>query len=184
MCSRRAQAAVECSGTARPQRKAQAAVEMLAYAAFFFMVFVAAIAVFLQVHGTELARAESAYAQEVAYGFADAVHVAFVAGPGFSGSAIVPPNILGKRYMLYMSASPHAESRETGLIYVEWESAGGRKGFSAPSVTADYGIKQLDADGMVTLIDNGDSEFIAIDPSKGSVLKISNEGGKMMLMKG
>ena len=48
---RRAQAAVECcfGSTASPLLRGQAAVEMLAYAAFFFAVFVAAVAVFLQV---------------------------------------------------------------------------------------------------------------------------------------
>jgi hypothetical protein len=156
---------------------------MLAYAAFFFAVFVTAITVFLQVHGTELSRAESAYAQEVAYGFADAIQVAFVAGPGFSGSTSVPPSILGKPYMLYVSTSPYAGSSETGFVYVEWESAGRNASFSAPTVTADYGITQ-DQSGMVTLIDNGDSRFIAVNPLQGSVLNISNEGGKMMLMKG
>ena len=50
---------------------------MLAYAAFFFAVFVTAVIVFLQVQTQELTRAENAYAQEIAYGFADSVHTAF-----------------------------------------------------------------------------------------------------------
>jgi len=177
-CNRRAQAAVEsnCGSIACPLRRAQAAVEMLAYAAFFFMVFVTAVAVFLQVQGQELTRAENAYAQEIAYGFADSIHVAFVAGPGFSGSVSVPPKLLGKAYWLYLSKASDAASQETGFIYVAWDSANGEASFSAPTVTADYEIGP-GSSGMVTYEGN----YIVIDPSEGTRIKISNEGGKIKI---
>ena len=153
---------------------------MLAYAAFFFAVFVAAVAVFIQVQNQELSRSENAYAQEVAYGFADNIHTAFVAGPGFVESVSLPKDILGKRYLLFVSRSPDASAQETGLIYVSWESAGNNASFSAPTVTASY--KYTGGSDMVTSPTG--SNYIIIDPSKGSLLNISNEGGGIMIKMG
>jgi len=154
---------------------------MLAYAAFFFAVFVAAVAVFLQVQSQDLARSENAYAQEIAYGFADSIHTAFVAGPGFAETVRLPPDILGKRYWLLVSMSPDASAQETGMAYVDWESTDKNSSFSAPTVTASY-IYTEDADGMVTSSPTGN--FIVIDPSEGSFLNISNEGSRIRIMKG
>jgi len=154
---------------------------MLVYAAFFFAVFVTAVAVFLQVQAQEFTRAENAYAQEIAYGFADGMHTAFVAGPGFSESVGVPRDILGKRYLLFVSTSSDASAQETGIVYVNWESSGGNASFSAPTVTASYTYAE-GPDGMVTSPPG--SNFIIIDPSRGSALNISNEGGSIRIMKG
>lgn len=154
---------------------------MLAYAAFFFAVFVAAVAVFLQVQGQELTRAENAYAQEIAYGFADSIHTAFVAGPGFVESVGMPRDILGKRYLLFVSMSADASAQETGLVYVNWESSGKNASFSAPTETASYAYAG-GADGMVTV--QPGSNYIVIDPSKGSVLNISNVDGTIKIEKG
>ena len=151
---------------------------MLAYAAFFFAVFVTAVAIFIQVQTQELTRAENAYAQEVAYGFADNIHTAFVAGPGFVESVSLPPDILGRRYLLFVSAAPDASAQETGLVYVNWESIGKNSSFSAPTVTASY-IPTIDG-SMVTY---PPGNFIVIDPSKG-ILNISNLGSGIGLKKG
>ena len=179
--SERAQAATKwCTGsTASPLRRAQAAVEMLAYAAFFFMVFVTAVVVFLQVQSQEITRAENAYAQEIAYGFSDSIHTAFVAGPGFVESVSVPRDILGKHYWLLVSTSSDASAHETGIVYVNWESTDKSASFSAPTVTASYIPTISD---MVTFPSG--SNFIVIDPSKGSVLNISNEGYRIRIQKG
>ena len=152
---------------------------MLIYAAFFFAVFVTAVAVFLQVQNQELSRAENAYAQEIAYGFADSIHTAFVAGPGFVESVSVPKDILGKRYRIFLSMASDASAHETGIVYVNWESTGKNASFSAPTVTAGYTHTASD---MVTSSPNG--EFIIIDPLKGSALNISNEGALIRIMKG
>jgi len=154
---------------------------MLAYAAFFFAVFVAAAAVFLQVQSQEFVRAENAYAQEVAYGFADSIHTAFVAGPGFSETIRLTPDILGKRYWIFVSMSPDASAQETGMVYVDWESTDKNSSFSAPTITANY-LHTEDANGMVTFPAGGN--FIVIDPAKGSYLNISNQGEEIMLQKG
>ena len=165
----------------RMQSNGQAAVEVLTYAAFFFLVFVSAVAVFLSVQDQELARAQNAYAQEIAYGLADSVHTAFVAGPGFVQGVSLPRDILGRPYYISISRSPDASSVATGFVYIEWQSGGKSRSFSAPTVTASYDYAG-GADGMVTSPAGGN--FIIIDPAKGSVLNISNEGSGIMVMKG
>jgi len=156
---------------------------MLAYAAFFFAVFVGAVAVFLQVQGNEITRAENAYAQEIAYGFSDSIHTAFVAGPGFVESISVPKDILGKRYWLFIGIAQDASAQETGAVYVNWESMGRNASASAPTVTANYTAEE-DSYNMVTYSTPGMGEFIIIDPTKGSTLNISNEGSGIKIMKG
>ena len=177
------QAADRCcsDSTASLLLRGQAAVELLAYAAFFFMVFVTAVVVFLQVQTQELTRSENAYAQEIAYGFADSIHTAFVAGPGFVESVSVPKDILGRRYWLLVSGSSDASAQETGLVYVNWESTNKNASFSAPTVTASY-IHTGDADNMVTSPTG--SNFIVIDPTKGDFLIIGNEGNRIRIQKG
>lgn len=150
---------------------------MLAYAGFFFLVFVSAVSIFLQVQNQELSRAEHAYAQEIAYGFADNVYTAFVAGPGFVETVAVPRDILGKHYWLWISKSPDASARETGMVYVEWQSEGKNESFSAPTVTASYSWVNSN---MVSAPGN----FILIDPAKGGSLNISNEAGTIKIVKG
>ena len=176
----RGQAAVERSGAASLLLRGQAAVEMLAYAAFFFAVFVTAVAVFLQVQTQELTRAENAYAQEIAYGFADNIHTAFVAGPGFVESVSMPKDILGKRYWLLVSRSADASAQETGLVYVNWESADKNTSFSAPTVTSNYDLTVDGAGGFVTTSGN----YIAIDAAQGKMINISNVGGTIKIEKG
>ncbi|MFA6907524.1 MAG: hypothetical protein WC263_01730 [Candidatus Micrarchaeia archaeon] len=168
------------ASTAAPMSRAQAAVEMLAYAAFFFAVFVTAVAVFLQVQNQELTRAENAYAQEIAYGFADSIHSAFVAGPGFTESISVPRDILGKRYWLLLSRSSDASVQETGIAYVNWETFGKNASFSAPTVTSDYGLVDEGQGGFVTASGN----FIIIDAAQGKAINISNAGGMIKIEKG
>ncbi|MFA6214372.1 MAG: hypothetical protein WC717_03780 [Candidatus Micrarchaeia archaeon] len=156
---------------------------MLVYAGFFFAVFVTAVVVFLQVQNQELSRAENAYAQEIAYGFADSMHTAFVAGPGFSGTLTLPKDILGKRYWLAVSYSPNAAALETGIVYVEWMSGGKNSSFSAPTITANYTPK-TDGYGFVTAKDYGTRKFVMVDAAQGFPLNITNEGGGIRIMKG
>jgi len=153
---------------------------MLAYAAFFFAVFVGAVVVFLQVQGNEITRAENAYAQEIAYGFSDSIHTAFVAGPGFVESISVPKDILGKRYLIFVSRSPDASARETGLVYVNWESTGANSSFSAPTVTANYSLVDDGTGGFVTQ----SGEFIRIDAWQNKKINISNVNGMIKIQKG
>lgn len=162
-------------------RRAQAAIEVLSYAAFFFMVFVAAVSILLQVQGNEITRAENAYAQEIAYGFADNIHTAFVAGPGFVESVSVPKDILGKRYWIFVSKSSQASVHETGIAYVEWQSFGKNMSFSAATLTADYEYVG-DSTGFVT--ESGNGNFIRIDAWQGKMINISNVGGKIRIQKG
>jgi len=166
----------------RPAR-GQAAVEVLSYAAFFFLVFVSAVAVFLSVQGQELARAQNAYAQEIAYGLADSVHTAFVAGPGFSQTLSLPRDILGRPYSVSISRSLDASSAATGFVYVEWQSGGKSAVFSAATVTSDY-QPVLDGHGFVRLEQDGKMEFIVIDATQNRPLNISNRAGAIFLGEG
>ena len=161
-------------------KRGQAAVEVLAYAGFFFMVFVAAVSIFLQVQNQELSRAEHSYAQEIAYGFADSIHTAFVAGPGFVETVNVPKDILGKRYWLLVSYSKDA-SAGTGYVYVDWLSGGKNESFSAPTVTASYSPT---VSGFVNTTTSGQSKFIVIDTSQNHPVRIGNDGGNITIAQG
>ena len=85
------------------KNRAQAAVELLAYAAFFLLAFVSVVAVFFQLQSQELSRAQHAYAQEISYSLADSIRTALVAGPGFWEEVDMAPNILGKPYNITIS---------------------------------------------------------------------------------
>jgi hypothetical protein len=158
----------------------QAAIEVLAYAGFFFLVFVAAVSVFLNIQNQEMTRAENSYAQEIAYGFSDSIHTAFVAGPGFVQTVKVPPNLLGRRYWLKVSFSPTAATSETGLAYVEWQSFGRNASYSAQTITANYEA-MVDSLGFVTI---QPGNFIVIDASQNLMINISNQNGKIRIQKG
>jgi len=175
------QAADRCcsSSTASLLLRGQAAVELLAYAAFFLLVFVTAVVVFLQVQTQELTRSENVYAQEIAYGFADNIHTAFVAGPGFVESVNVPKDILGRRYWLRVSNSSDASKQETGIVYVDWTDTGKNTSFSAPTVTTNYNFTR-DPENVVTVHDN----FIVIDTYKNQKINISNVNGTITIQKG
>lgn len=161
---------------------AQAAVEVLSYAAFFLLVFVVSVALFLQLQGQELTRAEYAFAQQVAYQFADYVHVAFVAGPGFSQTISMPPTLLGKDYNITVSrpssstAAGYQASTETGFAYVEWKSPSGTASVSAPTLTTAYDATLCDGIGV-----NSETGFVEINPSKTGPFNLSNEGGKIRI---
>lgn len=157
---------------------------MLAYAAFFFAVFVTAVAVFLQVQNQELSRAENAYAQEVAYGFADNIHTAFVAGPGFVESVSLAPDILGSRYWLVVSHSPDASAVETGFVYVEWLSNGKNVSFSAPTITTNYSYVGGADNFVSSRTAAGGAEFVVIDASQGHMLNITNKNGEIEIREG
>lgn len=157
--------------------------EVLTYAAFFFLVFVSAVAVFLSVQNQELSRAQNAYAQEIAYGLADSIHTAFVAGPGFVQTVSLPRNILGKPYSISISRSPDASSIATGFVYIEWQSGGKSASFSAPTVTANY-QPVLGGHGIVKLVTKDRSEFIVIDAMQNLPINISNQGGAIVIGEG
>ena len=91
----------------------------------------------------------------------------------------VPRDIFGKRYLLLVSISSDASEKETGIAYVNWESAGRNSSFSAPTVTASY---IHTTSNMVTSSASG--KFIVIDPMNGSILNISNVGGTIKIEKG
>ena len=150
----------------------QAAVEVLAYSSFFLLVFAAISAVLLSAQSQELQRAESAYAQEIAYTFADHVRTAFIAGPGFSQDIEMPPNLLGKPYVMRLSSAgepgPDQEIRETGFIYIEWQRQNDRSSFSAPAATPQFLAKY---DGKMVRDDSG---FILVNASAGTRLRMSS----------
>ncbi|GEM_PF-916579 len=156
--------------------RAQAAVEVLAYASFFLLVFVAVVAVFFQMQSQELSRAEHAYAQEIAYEFSDHIHTTFVAGPGFYQVITVPPDLLGKPYNISISRKlPSAIGTtafvETGFVYVDWQGPTGLSTFSSPAITSSYEAAE-DYQKFITI--NLETGFIVMDTSKGSTINMSN----------
>lgn len=171
------QAAIELpAATARhlPVR-GQAAIEVLSYAAFFMLVFVVGAAIFLQLEEQELSRAENAFAQQVAYQFADYIETAFIAGPGFSGNVTVPASIHGRPYTISVSRPSGiggAGSQETGFVYIDWRGPVRASSFSAPSVTADYQFAET-----FGFIYNNSRGAVVINASKGLPITIENVGG-------
>jgi len=161
-------------------QKAQAAIEVLAYAAFFLLVFLIGWAVFMQLQQQELLRAEHSYAQEIAYEFADHIRTAFMAGPGFWENFTLPSSIHGKPYKVRISRGGAANAQETGFVYVEWMGTARNASFSAPTITAAY-----DATAYSGFI-NVSGNFITISPSgyPGLPLNISNENGRIRLKRG
>jgi len=154
-------------------RRAQAAVEVLAYSAFFMLVFVAVVAVFFQQQSQGLTRAENAYAQEIAYGVADHIHTAFVAGPGFSQTIAIPNKLLGKPYKIALSYGNNPATRETGFVYVEWRGPSGNASFSAPTITTAYKPTTTSNNdtGFITL---RNSTFIVVDSAYNQTLCMRN----------
>lgn len=159
---------------------AQASVELLSYAAFFMLVFVAAVSVFFQIQGQEMARAESAYAQQVAYGFADNIRTAFVAGSGFEETISLPTNILGKPYTLSVTTYQTPTQKETGFVYVDWRGQSGMASYSAPTIAGRYTYVS-DPDAVSY---DASSSRIVINASKGFPIKINNTNGIIYIQKG
>ena len=158
--------------------RAQASVEMLSYLAFFLLVFVAVMSTFLFLQSQENARAENAYAKEIAFSFSDSIQRAFMAGDGFSQSVDISPTLLGKPYTIAVShAIALPISSQTGLVYVWWNSPGQTGSFSAPTVTADY-----DAPNTQGFIQN-DGNVILINSSIGRV-NMTNDNGQIIFTKG
>ena len=102
--------------------KGQAAIEALSYGAFFMLVFVGAVAVFMNMQSQDLSRAEYSYAQQIADGFSDQIYVTSLAGTGFSQTVSVPNDLLGKSYNVTISRPPlgsgNQASVETGFVRV------------------------------------------------------------------
>ncbi|MCX8196896.1 MAG: hypothetical protein N3G80_01090 [Candidatus Micrarchaeota archaeon] len=151
--------------------KAQAAIELIAYASFFLLLFVATVGIFFQQQAQGLYRAENAYAQEIAFSFADAIYTAFVAGPGFSQRVQLPKDILGKPYNISISFSSAPSQTETGFVYVEWASPLGPGVFAAATVTTSYDA--LTSGQFIRIFPR--EEKIFINPSYGSSVCIKHE---------
>ena len=116
--------------------RAQAAVELLTYSAFFLFVFVVGVSAFFFIQSQETMRAENAYAQQLAYGFADNIQTAIIAGPGFEETVYIPDKLLGRDYVIAVSRGQDASAQQTGFVYINWGNNSG--GMSAPTMTADY----------------------------------------------
>jgi len=157
------------------KKRAQAAAEVLSYAAFFLLIFVASVAVFFQMQSQELSRAENAYAQEIAYGFSDHIRTAFIAGDGFSQRFDIAPDILGKPYKIWLSRGTNPNLKETGIVYVEWKGSSGETSLSSPTVTAGY----HETTSGVFITTSG--EFIVIDSTKGRTIVMKNDGGEIRI---
>lgn len=156
--------------------RGQAAVEALSYGAFFMLIFVGMVAVFLQMQSQDLTRAEYAYAQQIAYGFADRIYVTSLAGAGFVQTVAVPDDLLGKRYNITISrpqlGSGSQASLETGFVYVEWVASNGRWGsVSAPTITTKY-ERLMGVPGIT----NNSRDFVVIESGIGK-LNLSNVNG-------
>lgn len=176
----RGQAAIDSAAPSAGSLRGQAAIEAMSYGAFFLLVFVGGAFVFLQMQGHDLSRAENAYAQQLAYSFADKVHVAEVAGPGFVQYVPVPSDLLGRDYNLTISrpVARGASERESGFVYVDWIASNGRlSSASAPAITTKYGVTT----GQGVSI-NGEG-FIVVRPGAGRI-RMENVNGTIWISKG
>jgi len=164
----------------RGAARAQAAVEALSYGAFFMLMFVGAIGIFLQLQSQDLSRAEYSYAQQIAYGFADHIYVTSIAGTGFVQTVSMPNDLLGRNYNLTISRPSDAigaAQMETGFVYVDWVSPDGRvSSVSAPTITASYEFANSEG------ISANDMRFVVIKSGIGR-FNVSNVGGKIKISK-
>jgi len=176
----RAQAtAIDSGFHAQSERKAQAAIELLAYAAFFLFTFVAAVAVFFQLQAQEISRAERSFAQEIAFQMADQINTAFIAGSGFSQSVQITPMLLGKPYTMTISRITGATSKESGLVYVNWKGPSGQElTVSAPTVTAAYNLTP-----SANYVWTDSSSFTVVNSTIGT-LNMTNRNGTIHFTKG
>jgi hypothetical protein len=144
------------------------------------MVFLVSVAVFLSMQEQQLQRAENAYAQEIAYQFADYIETAFIAGPGFSQEVSMPADIHGKPYVITVSrALTGAGSTETGFVYLDWRGPVRESSFSAPTITASYGYSESSG-----FIYSNSAGGIVINASLGLPVKIENTGGSIRFSRG
>ncbi|MEM2137718.1 MAG: hypothetical protein QW568_01390 [Candidatus Anstonellaceae archaeon] len=174
-----AQAAVASIGRARSESKAQAAIELLAYAAFFLFTFVAAVAVFFQLQAQEVSRAERSFAQELAFQLSDQINTAFIAGSGFSQSVQITPMLLGKPYTMTISRITGPTAKESGLVYVNWKGPSGQElTASALTVTAAYNLTP-----SANYISTDASNFIVVNSTIGT-LNMTNKNGTIHFTKG
>jgi hypothetical protein len=151
---------------------------MLAYLAFFLLVFVVTISTFFFLQSQETARAENAYAQQIAYTFADSIQRAFMAGPGFSQSVAIPSTLLGKPYIIAVSHASDPGSSQTGIVYVWWNSPGQSGSFSAPTVTTSYSLS-ANVPGYIT----DDGKLIWMNSSIGTI-NMTNVNGMISFKRG
>ncbi|MCX8198025.1 MAG: hypothetical protein N3F07_02410 [Candidatus Micrarchaeota archaeon] len=149
----------------------QAAVEVISYSVLFLLMLLLSIAIFFYLQSQEIAKAENAYAQQIAYQLSDQINVAFVAGDGFWHTVRIPPDLLGKNYQFMVSRAYGQQAQnETGFVYVNWNS--GKSSVSAPAITASFGISSLGS-GI-----GYSGDFIEIN-STVSCLNISNQAGNI-----
>jgi len=161
----------------------QAAVEMLAYAIFFLMIFVVIVSVFFQTQAQEMTRAENAFAQEVANGFADNIRIAYIAGPGFSQTVTLPQYIQNKQYTLTISKNPNPGQSETGFVYVDWRGQMQPMSFAATTITTQYS-QTTDATCIST---PAGTDYIVVNVSASPTcqkLNMSNINGVIRITKG
>ncbi len=159
--------------------RGQAAVEAMSYAAFFLLVFVGAATLFLQMQSQDLTRAEYAYAQQVAYGFADSIHIAALAGDGYFQTVRVPADMLGRSFNITISRPSlrlgSQAYEETGIVYVDWEASNGRhSSVSAPTITTSYNYWPS------YFIGNDSRDFIVISSGAGQ-LNMTNRNGTIWI---
>lgn len=160
--------------------RGQAAVEAMAYGAFFMLVFVGAAGLFLQMQSQELTRAEHSYAQQIAYGFADSIYIASLAGNGYVQTVKVPADLLGRNFNIIISRpSLHPGSQtyeETGIVYVEWMASNGRlSSVSAPTITTSYNYWYEHGK-----IENNTRDFIVVMSGIGQ-LNMTNRNGTIWM---
>ena len=162
--------------------RGQAAVEALSYGAFFMLVFVGAVAVFMNMQSQDLSRAEYSYAQQIADGFSDQIYVTSLAGTGFSQTVSVPNDLLGKSYNVTISRPPlgsgNQASVETGFVYVEWLSSDGRQAsVSSPTITTKY---ELHTSTNVPQLTNNSQDFVVIGSGIGK-FNLTNKNGTIIV---
>jgi|GEM_PF-5751661 len=96
-------------GMAKKQ-KGQAAVEAMAYIGMFLFITVFFSIFLLQQQAAELREREYRLSTQVAGQISDAITIGALGGPGFNATFRIPPEIMGKMYIVNMSS--------TGSIFI------------------------------------------------------------------
>ena len=117
------------------------------------------------------------------------MRTSFIAGGGFSQTVAIPPDLLGKPYLLRISTTqtlPDQDITESGFVYVDWQGQANQESFTSPLVANNFDAIPS-SDGFIKIDPAGGSatRFITINASLGSRVKLSNtldSNGKSVIL--
>jgi hypothetical protein len=153
--------------------KGQAAIEMMAYAGFFLLVFIAFTYIFITQQASDLQSRQIDVAKGIGAGVASNADLAFLAGDGFYGRFPLQQDILGQPYTISFSSS--------GFVQVNWQGPTGEATFLYPTRSGAFKAGGLYVSQQpVTRPDGTSVILVSPDVSIGHIT-MRNQGGTILI---